>query len=76
MYREARFTGFLSVGVHLGAIKPLESRMADLFLDQPMGKPTDREKLGTVIDRINRRYGVDTVSYGLAKPHYGFFEKG
>ena len=76
MYREAHFTGFQPVGGYLDSIKPLESRWSDLFLDQPTGQPTERENLGTVIDRINRRFGVDTGSYGPVKPHYGFSRGG
>ncbi len=67
---------YLSVGVQLGRIQRLEDRMPDLFLPLPQASPTSREKLGKVVDNINRRYGPDTVSFGHSQPHYGFFERG
>lgn len=75
-YRETGCKTFLSTGVHLGSIKKLTERSGDLFLTLPQSGPTDKERLGTTIDTLNRRFGPDTVSYGLTRPHYGFFEKG
>jgi DNA polymerase-4 len=66
----------MSVGVQLGRIQRLEDRVPDLFLPLPQASKTEREKLGKVVDNINRRFGPDTVSFGHSKPHYGFFEKG
>ncbi|PZX10170.1 DNA polymerase-4 [Celeribacter halophilus] len=67
---------YMSVGVQLGRIQRLEDRVPDLFLPLPQASKTEREKLGKVVDNINRRFGPDTVSFGHSKPHYGFFEKG
>lgn len=46
--------------------------MPDLFLPLPQAARTEREKLGKVVDNINRRFGADTVSFGYSKPHNGF----
>lgn len=67
---------YMSIGVQLGRIQRLEDRVPDLFLPLPQASKTEREKLGKVVDNINRRFGSDTVSFGHSKPHYGFFEKG
>ncbi|MCW8842182.1 MAG: UMUC-like DNA-repair protein [Rhodobacteraceae bacterium] len=67
---------YLSVGVQLGRIERLEDRMPDLFLPVRQAERTKLEKLGKVVDNINRRYGPDTVSFGHSQPHYGFFERG
>jgi DNA polymerase-4 len=66
----------LSIGVHLGAILPLADRNAEMLMPLDMAKRTSREQLCTVIDHINQRYGQGTVTYGLHKTHYGFFDRG
>jgi len=66
----------LSIGVHLGSIITLEKRNAEMFLPLEMAQRNKREKLCLTVDRINQRYGARTVTHGISKPHYGFFERG
>jgi len=64
------------VGVHLGNVSKLDQRSAEMLLPLEAGQPNGREVLGSTVDHINRRFGIGTVTYGINKPHPGFFERG
>ncbi|SFS45489.1 DNA polymerase-4 [Sulfitobacter marinus] len=65
-----------SMGVHLGNILPLSKRPAEMLLPFEMAKQNKREQLAKTIDTLNRRFGDRTVTYGVNKAHYGFFDRG
>lgn len=66
----------LAISVHLGDIIKIEERIGDFFMPLQAGKPDKYEKLFTMTDRINRRYGDGAVTLGVNLPHPGFFERG
>lgn len=66
----------LSIGVHLGRVVLISERNGDLFRPLAQADTTQHEKLSAVLDQINGRYGMDTISIGQNSPHYGFFERG
>ncbi|MBO0334934.1 hypothetical protein J0X12_15010 [Sneathiella sp. CAU 1612] len=66
----------LSITVHFGDLILLTERNGDLFAPLSPGMPNKPEKLATVIDHINRRFGERIVKYGEHQDHPGFFEKG
>jgi len=65
-----------SVGVRMTNIIRLRDRPAELFLPLEAGRRNQREKLSSVVDRINRRYGRGTVRFGVRQEHPGFFDRG
>lgn len=65
-----------SVSVQLGKIMPLRERPAELFLPLEAGRANNSEKLSTVIDHLNRRYGRQVIRYGVQQEHLGFFDRG
>jgi len=75
-WRDIRHHRIISIGIHLGAVALLDARPGDFLLGIEPGRPTSGEKLGTMLDRINDRFGMGTIRYGLNRPHEGFFEKG
>ena len=75
-YGQGKPRKILSIGVHLGSIITLERRNAEMLLPLEAAQRNQREHLSVTLDRINRRYGARTITYGLNKPHYGFFERG
>lgn len=64
------------VGVHLGNVQKLDLRSAEMLLPLKAGQRSRHETLGSVMDHINTRFGTGTVTYGISKPHPGFFERG
>jgi DNA polymerase-4 len=65
-----------SVGVRMTDIIRLRDRPAELFLPLEAGRANQSEKLSSVVDRINRRYGHGTVRFGVSQAHPGFFDRG
>jgi DNA polymerase-4 len=47
-----------------------------MLLPLGAGQASSDEKLGSVLDHINTRFGTGTISFGINKPHPGFFERG
>jgi DNA polymerase-4 len=76
MYDQKRPYSISSISVHLGSILPLAKRPSEMLLPMEMAKRNKGEHLSKVIDAINRRFGSSTVTYGINKPHEGFFERG
>ena len=57
------------VGIHLLDLIPTAEIAPDLFGWTPdLGERPERLRLSQAIDRLNQRYGVDTVSIGTAPP--------
>lgn len=65
-----------SVSVHLGDVLPLRERPGELFLPLEAGRQNRSEKLASVVDHLNRRYGRRVVTFGLQQDHPGFFDRG
>jgi DNA polymerase-4 len=65
-----------TVGVHLGKVQQLDVRSGEMLLPLDAGQASNDEKLGSVLDHINTRFGTGTISFGVNKPHPGFFERG
>ena len=76
MYDKCRPHQITHISIHLGAVKKLDDRSAELFLPLAAGQRNDPEQLSSVLDHINTRYGTGTITYGKNKPHPGFFERG
>ena len=76
MYDQKRPYSISSISVQLGSILPLAKRPSEMLLPMEMAKRNKGEHLSKVIDAINRRFGSSTVTYGINKPHEGFFERG
>lgn len=55
----------LSVSVTLGGLVPEAEASQDLFVPAQ-----DRQALCAVVDRLNQRFGQDTVRYGQLPPHH------
>lgn len=75
-YDECALRQILSISVHLGGILPLAARNAEMLMPLEMAKRNRGEELSVTLDRINQRFGSGTITYGINKPHYGFFERG
>lgn len=58
-----------SVGVMLGGLVPVAAHIPDLFEDRAHGQSTPREALCRSLDRLNQKYGQDTVRFG-EMPYY------
>jgi DNA polymerase-4 len=65
-----------SIGVRMTDIIRLQDRPAELFLPLEAGRRNQGEKLSSVVDQINRRYGHGTVRFGVRQDHPGFFDRG
>ena len=76
MYDARRPQRISSIGIHLGGVQTLERRSGEMLLPLDAGKANASEKLGSIMDNINGRFGIGTVKYGVNKPHLGFFDKG
>ncbi len=76
MYNGQRPYRIASIGIHLGNVQKLTIRSGEMLLPLDYGQANGREKLGNVIDNLNKRFGAGTVKYGINKPHLGFFDKG
>ena len=55
----------MAVSVTLGGLLTEEEVARDLF-----APAQDRRALCAVVDRLNQRFGQDTVRYGLLPPHH------
>ncbi len=66
----------LSIGVQLSDVCMLAERGGDLLSDLRPAERNDRERLSQAADFINARFGSGTISFGVNKPHPGFFERG
>lgn len=76
LWRRMRSKSAISVGIHLGNVSMLEDRPGDLFAPlQPATRSTG-ERVSSVVDQINNRFGAGAIQFGLNKPHEGFFERG
>ena len=64
------------ISVHLGHVSKLDDRTGDLLLPIAPATPTQGERVSTLMDQINRRYGADTIKLGVHRAHPGFFERG
>ena len=76
MYNQHKPRRITHIGVHLGNVQELCSRSSEMFLPLEAGQRSEHEALGSVMDHINTRFGTGTISYGINKPHPGFFERG
>jgi DNA polymerase-4 len=76
MWRERRPRQILSVSVQLGDVSLLADRPGDLFAPLNPAEPSPREKLSSVVDMVNQRFGRETLHWGINRPHPGFFERG
>jgi len=58
---------FKAVGVVLHGLCPLDQVIGDLFMDAALhpGAPQPGVKLYSAVDRINKKYGHDTVALGV-----------
>lgn len=73
-YVRSRKVGSLSV--NLSAVSTLDDRTGDLLLPIAPGVKTRGERAAAAVDILNARFGADTITYGVNKPHPGFFERG
>ncbi|WP_107495660.1 UMUC-like DNA-repair protein [Thalassobius sp. I31.1] len=69
-------THAVSVSVQLGKLIPLDERPGELFQPLEAGKANRSEKLSTVVDHLNRRYGRKVIQHGVQQEHLGFFDRG
>lgn len=59
----------LAVHVTLGGLVPMANHISDLFETRSAGQPNRREALCGLIDQLNRRYGQDTIRFGVLPRH-------
>ena len=59
-----------SVSVMLGRFVAADRYLGDLFARRPACEATARERLCTAIDRLNQRFGQDTVTFGQRPLHH------
>ncbi|MCX8509929.1 MAG: hypothetical protein ORN49_13805, partial [Rhodobacteraceae bacterium] len=59
----------LAVQVALGGLVRAEGLAGDLF-DRPRDNPSARTDLCRLIDRLNQKFGQDTVRFGQLPPHH------
>jgi len=76
MMLQCRPQTLTSLSVHCSDVLPLSDRSAELFLPLDAGRRNDTEKLTSVIDNINKRYGAGAIKIGINQEHPGFFERG
>lgn len=76
MWQQHHPQKILAITIHLGDVIKMEERVGELFMPLEPGKPNKFERLFTLTDRINRRYGDGAVTLGVNLPHPGFFERG
>ncbi|QBY01041.1 DNA-directed DNA polymerase [Rhodophyticola sp. CCM32] len=58
-----------SVSVMLAGLVPMSAHMADLFEARSAGEQSRSERLCSMIDGLNARFGQDTVRFGELPPH-------
>jgi len=66
----------MSISVQLSDVCLLSERGGDLLSDLRPAERTGRERASQAADFINARFGSGTISFGVNKPHPGFFERG
>ena len=66
----------MSISVQLSDVCLLSERGGDLLSDLKPAERTERERASQAADFINARFGNGTISFGVNKPHPGFFERG
>lgn len=66
----------MSISVQLSDVCLLSERGGDLLSNLRPAERTGREKASQAADFINARFGSGTISFGINKPHPGFFERG
>ncbi|MDP0925695.1 UMUC-like DNA-repair protein [Paracoccus onubensis] len=71
-----RWKKLLGIGVHLGDVDMLENRIGDLLAPLAPAERSAGERASAAVDFINQRFGEGTVTYGINRPHPGFFERG
>ncbi|WP_039017780.1 hypothetical protein [Halocynthiibacter namhaensis] len=65
-----------SIGINLTKIVNLKDRPGELFLPLKPGQANQNEKLSTLVDQLNRRYGQKVIQHGIQQEHLGFFDRG
>lgn len=55
---------FKSVAIMLGGLVPMAEHIPDLFENRQSGEQTPREALCRSLDRLNLKYGQDTIRFG------------
>lgn len=76
MWRQTRPRVIFAVSVQLGDVSMLADRPGDLFAPLRPAEPSPREKISGVVDMINKRFGQDSLTWGVNRAHPGFFERG
>lgn len=66
----------VSVSINLGKVAMLRDRTGDLLRPLGPGELSKSERVSAALDQINMRFGADTISVGVNRPHYGFFDRG
>jgi len=66
----------MSISVQLSDVCLLSERGGDLLSDLRPAERSSRERVSQAADFINARFGNGTISFGVNKPHPGFFERG
>ncbi|MBW7946830.1 MAG: UMUC-like DNA-repair protein [Sphingomonadaceae bacterium] len=75
-WRERRPQQVFALSIHLGDVTLLSARSGDLLIPLAPAEPSRGERVSAVADLINRRFGADTIRFGINAPHHGFFERG
>lgn len=66
----------LGIGVQLGDVDMLDNRIGDLLAPLAPAERSAGERASAAVDFINQRFGAGTITFGVNKPHPGFFERG
>lgn len=76
LWRQRHPRQILSISVQLGDVSMLADRPGDLFAPLRPAEPSAREKISGVVDMVNKRFGQDSLTWGINRAHPGFFERG
>jgi len=66
----------LSLTVQMEEVSMLTERTGDLLIPLSPAETTRGERVSATADLINRRFGAETIRFGVNAPHHGFFERG
>jgi len=66
----------LAISVHLGSVELLTRRNGDLLAPLAAAGRSDGERIAAAVDFINDRFGSGSITWGVNRPHPGFFERG
>ena len=66
----------MSIGVNMTDIAFLQDRSGDLLSGLGVAERSPGERASAAVDHLNGRFGEGTISFGINKPHPGFFERG